>query len=311
MKIFIIVVLLLILGGVVVTFLLSGVLYTVLLVRTGKNKWARRCSMPSDPEQVDIYDRGWKWHETYGDCAKPVEIRNDGLKLVGEYYDFGCDRAVIIAVGRTETLLYSYYYAEPYRALGFNVLVYDNRAHGLSEGILCRVGVKECGDILAWARLLHDEYGNKRIHLHGLCIGSASCLYALTRDDCPDYVETMVADGMFATFGDSYRLHITGRGHSLFPIYYESLVYIRLISRINITGDGPLYRIGKLKKPILFIHSRQDQFSAPEKLTEIYEACNAPKTLEWFEKGGHSRVRINNTAKYDFTIANFIKEKYT
>lgn len=311
MKVFILVPLLLLAGGVVVTFILSSILYTILLVRTGKKKWARECSMPSDPEQVDIYDRGWKWHEEFAEYARPVSIENDGLKLVGEYYDFGFDRAAIIVVGRTETLLYSYYYAEPYRANGFNVLVFDNRAHGLSEGRLCRVGVRECRDVIKWARLLHDEFKMKEIHLHGLCIGSASCLYALTEKDCPAYIRTMVADGMFATFGDSYRLHIKERGHSLFPIYYETLVYIRLISRINITGDGPIFRIDRLKRPILFIHSKKDQYSAPERLEEIYNKCQAPKTLVWFDKGKHSRVRINNTEKYDLTIANFVAKNYT
>lgn len=311
MKIFIIVVAILLLGGVVVTFLLSSILYIILLVRTSKEKWARQCSMPSDPEQVSIYDRGWEWHEKYAEAAREVSIENDGLHLVGEYYDFGFDRAAIIVVGRTETLLYSYYYAEPYRANGFNVLVFDNRAHGLSDGKLCRVGVRECRDVIKWAQLLHEEFGMKEIHLHGLCIGSASCLYAMTEKDCPDYIRTMVADGMFATFGDSYKLHIRERGHSLFPIYYETLVYIRLISRINITGDGPIFRIKKMKRPILFIHSKKDQYSAPSRLEEIFAECNAPKTLEWFDKGGHSRVRINNTEKYDLTIAKFIEGNYT
>ncbi|MCQ2496356.1 MAG: lysophospholipase [Lachnospiraceae bacterium] len=312
MNIVLIVLAALLLGGVVVTMVLGCVLYTILMVRTSAKKWARECSMPSDPEQVAIYDRGWEWHLENEQYAKPVEITSfDKLKLVGEYYDFGFKRAAIIVVGRCETLLYSYYYAAPYKKLGFNVLVFDNRAHGLSEGKACYVGFREYRDVIGWAELLHKDFGMNEIHLHGLCIGSASALLAMTDEKCPDYVKTMIADGMFATFGDSYKQHIKEREHSLFPIYYESLFYMRLLLHINITSDGPLYRVHRMKKPIAFFHSRKDQYSEPALLEEIYEKCTAPKSLDWFEEGRHSRVRINNTEKYDLAIANFINRNYT
>ena len=34
--------------------------------------------------------------------------------LIGEYFDFGKDRCVIILPGRCESLMYSYYFAPPY-----------------------------------------------------------------------------------------------------------------------------------------------------------------------------------------------------
>lgn len=311
MKIIIILLIILAAGGIVVPFLLAGVLYTILFVRTGKDKWSRKCSMPSDPEQQRIYDLGWEWHEANKQYAVPVEIENDGLKLVGEYYDFGFDRAAIIVVGRTETLLYSYYYVQPYKELGFNVLVFDNRAHGLSEGRKCYLAYREYRDVLAWAKLVHESFGMNEIHLHGLCIGSSSCLFALISPECPDYIRAMVADGMYATFSDTFAMHVKERGHALFPIFYIALLYVRIFSHADIWHDGPVYRVDRLKKPILFIHSRKDQYSEPEKLKTIFERCNADKTLEWFDKGGHSRVRINNTEKYDLSIAKFVEKIYT
>ena len=76
----------------------------------------------------------------------------NGLKLVGEWFDYGFDKTVIILPGRRETLVYSYYYAQPYKELGINVLVIDQRAHGLSEGTYSTCGIKEADDVKLWLK---------------------------------------------------------------------------------------------------------------------------------------------------------------
>ena len=74
----------------------------------------------------------------------------DGLKLIAEYYDFGFDKTAIIMPGRRECLIYSYFYAFPYKDAGVNVLVIDQRAHGLSEGKYSTCGIFEAKDVIDW-----------------------------------------------------------------------------------------------------------------------------------------------------------------
>ena len=92
-----------------------------------------------------------------------LQIENDGLQLFVEYFDFGADRCVIILPGRCESLIYSYYFASPYEEAGFNVLVVDTRCHGKSEGTYNTIGVKESQDILKWAKVIHEQFGNQEI----------------------------------------------------------------------------------------------------------------------------------------------------
>jgi hypothetical protein len=41
----------------------------------------------------------------------------------------------------------------------------------------------------------------------------------------------------------------------------------------------------------------------------LFNACGAAdKKLVWFEKGGHSHLRINNTNEYDNAIIDFFKD---
>ena len=290
------------------TLFMSAVIYTVLLVRTKPEKWDRSCSIPEDEEYLRMFDEGLAWDAVYGGCKRPVEITNDGFRRCGEYFDFGFERAVIIIAGRMESCLYSYYFAEPFRAAGYNILVIDNRAHGLSDGKISSLGYKEYRDILAWSRLLHDELGNRSVVLHGICIGGSTALFALTAPDCPDYIAGMCVEGMYKSFYESFRNHMVLDKHPVFPFALEVMLYIRLISGANAVTDGPYKRIGRLKKPILFLHSREDQFSSPALAQKLYDDCNAEKRLVWFDHGGHSRIRINNREAYDRAILDFFSD---
>ena len=123
------------------------IIYRILLVRTKPEKWQRKCSDTKDIEQVTMFAEGEKWGEKYSDHREEVSINSAGFKLSAWYFDFGCDRAAIVIAGRSESCLYSCYFAEPYRKMGYNLLLLDNRCHGLSEGKYNNTGFTEYVDI--------------------------------------------------------------------------------------------------------------------------------------------------------------------
>lgn len=286
--------------------LIAIILYLKLMVRTSKKKWTRECSEVKDKEQVAMFEAGLEWEKDYEPYRHDVSVTNDGYSLYGEYFDYGFDKAVIIISGRSEGCRYSYYYAKPYRDAGYNVLVIDNRCHGLSGGKLLTFGLKEYTDILTWGKLLNEQYGVKNIVLHGICIGAATALYALVSDNAPSYFGGMIADGMYTTYYDSFKNHIVDRKHKTFPVLQEVFFLIKTISKVDAIHYGPVYCIDKLTKPVLFIHSKKDRFSLPEEMEVLYEKCTAPKKLVWFEEGAHSHIRIRNEEAYDRAISDFV-----
>ena len=295
--------------GILPAFLLSYLIYSIILVRTKPSKWGRECSFPEDEDYVRMFDQGLAWNEKYRDRVKETEVTSDGFRLKGEYFDFGGKSAVIIIPGRTESLLYSYYFAEPYRAMGMNVLVIDNRSHGLSEGRYVSLGFKEYRDILAWAKLLHEEFGNESVVLHGICIGSSVALFALVSPDCPDYVRGMTVDGMYVNFYESFRLHMIEQRRPLFPFLWIVMWYLKIFAGADAMHDGPEKRMPLLTKPILFLHSCEDGYSLPEKAELLYNLCTADKKLVWFPTGAHSRLRINHQDEYDRAVVDFWSER--
>ena len=287
---------------------LSYIIYSILLVRTSGKKWGRECSIPDDEEYKRMFDIGIQWNEQNKECKQEVEITSDGFRLVGEFFDFGSDTSVIIVAGRMESLLYSYYFAKPYQDLGYNVLVIDNRSHGLSQGRYLSLGFKEYRDLIRWSEFLHDRFDQKSIVLHGICIGSSTSLFALCSEDCPEYVRAMVAEGIYTSFHDCFVNHMVDGHHPVQPFTWFVMLYIRIFTGADVVNDGPLNRIDRLEKPILFLHSKEDVFSLPKQAAGVYERCRSHKKMVWFEKGAHSRVRINNTGLYDDSIRDFMKE---
>lgn len=292
--------------GVFPFLLVSFVIYYKILVRGKKDNWGRTCSMPEDEEYRRMFDKGIDWAERYGYAKRDAMIESDGLKLRGEFFDFGSKDTAIIIPGRMESLLYSYFFAEPYRKAGLNVLVIDNRSHGLSEGKVSSLGFREYRDILRWGEYLRRETRSERIVLHGICIGASTALFTLTSPGCPSYFTAMVSEGMYRNFAETLKLHIEERNHRSFPVMYFVLMWIRIFSGADALGDGPFRRIGKLERPVLFLHSNEDQYSLKELAKPMYDECPAYKEIVWFEKGGHSRLRIVDEEKYDEAIAGFL-----
>ena len=304
------------LGGLVAmlvyTLPISKKVYLGQLVRTSSDKWGRVCSATDNEEQVAMWEAGLAWAKPRKDRCREVSIVNDGLNLYGEYFDFGHDRCVIILPGRCECLIYSYYFAAPYEKAGCNVLVIDSRCHGKSDGTHSTAGIKESGDVDAWARFAQNELGCREIWIHGICIGTAAGIGAMNRTDCPESVNGLVTEGCFVSLRETFKRHMIADKRPLFPVLDLVMLRLNLATGINIYRNTPLRAMKKLDAGyrVLFLYGKQDIFSIPEKSQVLFNACSAgDKKLVWFDKGGHSHLRINNTEQYDEAIVEFLQKQ--
>ena len=302
-----------IVGAVVVFYIIPNlfvatVVFNTLLVRTNKDKWSRNCSWDNE-EQRKMFAEGEVWGEENSQYHRQVSINNGRLKLIGEYFDFGFDKSVIIVPGRMETCVYSYYFAAPYKKSGYNVLAIDNRAHGLSDGKFNTLGMKEYKDLLLWAKFLYEKNNVKKVLFHGICIGAATALNAMTTADAPDYLEGLVCDGMYLHFGDMLEKRIKERNHAPHPCTEFVMMLETIVSGKNPAKNGPIHCIQKMQKPMLFLYSKEDIYSVPSDINEMYNLCGSEsKEIVWFEKGIHSHIRINAEEKYDSIIEDFIEK---
>jgi alpha-beta hydrolase superfamily lysophospholipase len=230
------------------------------------------------------------------------------VDLYGEYYDFGRKRAVMILSGRTESLRYGYYFAIPYAAAGWNILVVDPRAHGKSGGEFNTVGFEESRDDIAWVKHLRDAHGVEQVVFHGICIGAAGGMLALTSEDCPDTVCGMVTEGMFPNFGESMKNHLIERKKPVKTFYPLINAWMKHYTGHSM-NKGPIDVIHKMDIPLLMLHSREDRYSTPEYAQRLFDlAGTSDKRLVWFPVGRHSMLRITDTERYDTAVKEFVKQ---
>lgn len=308
---------LIILGGIVVLlsllfpFILSYLLYSIHMVRTSKKKWGRQCSALNNEEQLKMWNDGLDYISSYKDKIVELSIESDGLKLYGEYVNIGAKRTVIIMGGRCECLYYAYYYAKPYLENNCNVFVFDSRAHGKSDGKINTVGFFECKDVIKWAKLLHDNYGNKEIYLHGTCIGAATGIHALAEKNCPKYISKIITDGLYPTYYETFKNHMIEQKRPLWPALDLCFVFYKLFGKIDAKKEGPITKICNVKADIMLISGYKDKYVFPEMTKQLYDLCpSANKQYHFLNEGGHSHLRINQVEEYDNLVINFIGKDY-
>lgn len=280
--------------------------YREQLVRESPDKWKRENSCPSDAEYSAMYQAAEEWAERYSTETREVSVRSDGLNLCGRFTDFGSCKTAVILCGRAEGCIYSYYYAEPYREKGFNILVIDQRAHGRSEGTFSGMGFLEQNDVIAWIRFLCEECHTEEVVIHGVCIGAACAVYVASNPKCPECVKGIVVDGLFRSFHDVFIARFHTYRKPLFPVLWEVEYLIRKHTGINIRTDAPFRAIRSVRIPVLLIHSREDVSSLPENVVPLAKSCPGRTKIIWAEQGAHSHVRFRNRTLYDSSVAEFV-----
>jgi len=84
-------------------------------------------------------------------------------------------------------------------------------------------------------------------------------------------------------------------------------LFIRLRDGYSLTLVSPREVIMNITKPMLFIHSLEDDFILPHMTRELYEAKpDDKKMLKLFDKGVHAKSFNDNPKEYEKTVQEFL-----
>jgi uncharacterized protein len=155
-------------------------------------------------------------------------------------------------------------------ARGFDVVAYDSRAHGDSEGNLCTYGFYEKQDL---HRVL-DEVQPGPIVLFGTSLGAAVALQEAAGD--PRVTAVVAAE----TFSD-LRTVATERA----PFFFSSGVISRAFrlaeqqGGFQIDAVSPVTAAAAITQPVLLIHGDSDADTPPDHSRRVMGALAGPKRL--------------------------------
>lgn len=218
------------------------------------------------------------------------------------------NKYVIICHGVTENKINSIKYMNLFIDRGFNAVIYDHRRHGESGGKTTSYGHYEKFDLKAIVDWLKADQGPHLLFgIHGESMGAATMLlYAGMLEDGADFY---IADCPFSDFKEqlAYRLKQEFKlpGKVILPV---ADLFLRMRDRYSLQHIAPITVIDAIKKPILFIHSKKDDFILPTMTEALFEKKQGPKKLFLAEKGVHAQSLNENKEDYEQVIDQFLHD---
>ena len=219
----------------------------------------------------------------------------DGTRLAGWLIPTGSDRAVVLIHGIDSD---AWTGAAPdvaaaYADAGFDVLLFDLRAHGRSGGQRISLGNLERGDVRAAVDVLLDRGVQPgRVGLHGTSYGAAMALLAAA--EIPE-IGTVVADSAFADARDLIATEVGRRTHvpgflagSLMRPGIEAAA--RVLFGLDLAALAPERVIARIApRPLLLIHGSHDPVIPPDHARRLKDhAANAAAELWMLNGMGHT-----------------------
>ncbi|MDP4083763.1 MAG: alpha/beta hydrolase [Bacillota bacterium] len=218
------------------------------------------------------------------------------------------NRYIIISHGVTENKINSIKYMNLFLKRGFNVLIYDHRRHGESGGKTTSFGHYEKFDLKAVVDWLKHEKGDSiQLGIHGESMGAVTMLlYAGMLCDGADFY---IADCPFSNFKEQlrYRLKIEMKLPS-WPLLPIANLFLRIRDKYSIHEVSPIAFIQNIHHPILFIHSKKDDYILPAMTEELFAKKNGPKMLYLAANGLHAQSFSQNQKDYEHVIDEFLEK---
>lgn len=195
-------------------------------------------------------------------------------------------------------------YAEIFLKLGFRVLIYDHRNHGLSGKAFTSMGYYEKNDlkgIVDWCLL---NYGpNCKIMTHGESMGAATALLHLGIDK---RVVCTIADCAYSDLKELLKYQVKYYYHMpSFLVPIESLItYLR--AGFWYKDVSPRSVIGSIDTPVLFIHGKKDRYVPTQMSINMYKCKRDKKALYLVAGATHAQSCVTNKAGYEKRVREFL-----
>ena len=239
----------------------------------------------------------------------PYEIKLSDNYIIHSDYVLNPNNSkkfVIIVHGYTWTKEGSIKYARLFYKLGYSVIFYDTRGHGLNKHDQVTMGYKEARDLHEIILDTYNRFGNDiTLGLHGESLGAATCLLTTTYQDKLDFI---VSDCAFADLGNLLKYQAK-KNHILSIFLEPSFLFFKLNVGYNPKDIKPMVSIQNNLTPLLIIHGDSDTFIPKEHAQMIYDnATKCYREIHYFVGAEHSSSIIVDINKYQSILSSFLNK---
>jgi pimeloyl-ACP methyl ester carboxylesterase len=217
-----------------------------------------------------------------------VELQGEGVRLKGwRFRGEGPIRrgTVIYLHGIGDNRGSSLGIADRYVRAGFDVLAYDSRAHGESEGQACTYGVYEKQDLL---RVLATVEA-RPIILIGVSLGAAVALQTAAQTKDVAVVISVATFSDLRSVANDRAPFFASKGN-----IEDAFRIAEREARFRVDEASPVAAAPHIAAPVLVIHGAIDDQTPPVHSQRVYAALHGPKRLILVPGAGHDNA-LNKT----------------
>lgn len=197
----------------------------------------------------------------------------------------------------------------------YNVLLFDFRAHGQSEGKFRTLGCHEYKDVIAAAEFLKEQTKQPGASFNllpqiilGFSMGGAVALYAAGFD--PNICDLLIADSAFSSLRSvMYYAFTLKSGLPYYPFLPVIESVVNFWANCKISKTCPYQSLKKFNKPIFFIHSCVDEVVPPSDSLLLFSCASNEKSKLWIgPKCDHGKLRKDFSEIYRKKVTKFIRK---
>jgi len=211
----------------------------------------------------------------------------NGTIIVGHGYPF--DKGNILQVAK---FLYPDY----------NLLFYDHRYFGESEGKITTAGYREVEDVKAVINFAQKKFNNQPIALYGFSLSASAMLMTKSNE-----INAIITDSPYANLDNMIDHIYFIFGPLKFPFVITTKFYAKIFLNINTKKVSPEQSIKNLTIPILLIHGEKDS-QIPIENAYILKKSNPDIELWIVKNADHGYSYAMNPDEYKSKIKSFLKE---
>jgi len=227
------------------------------------------------PGKTVATERSSRPHET-------LWLDGSGVRLKGWWFKTAGPRrgAIVYLHGVADNRGSGASIADHFVPRGFDVVAYDSRAHGESEGDACTYGYYEKLDL---GRVLDQIAIPGPVVLLGTSLGAAVALQAAAQDARVTVVVTVATFSDLRTVAFERAPFFASKGNieGAFAIAEE-------LAKFKVDEVSPVLAAAKIKIPVLLLHGEADKETPSAHSGRVHAALAGPKQLILVPHAGHN-----------------------
>ena len=227
---------------------------------------------------------------------------SDGLKLKGWFLPGNKSNNTIIVMhgyptNKADVLPFSMFLLKK-----FNVLLFDFRSFGESEGSYTTVGYKEVKDLDAAVKYLKTRKDTDNIGALGFSLGASVAI--MNKDN---NIKAIVSDSAYSNLDSMIEVMYKNFYFLKYPFVYLTRLYGKIFFGVDLKDVSPVDAIRNIDKPVLIIHGKKDS-QIP--VNEAYILHNANKKTElWIVDADHGEIYAFHKEEYENKVLSFFETK--